>query len=487
MKKIIIGIYVVLAFTACNVNDFLDVEPIGKIIPSTVSDFDLLLNDFQMTQNALYNLKYIDPDAFLTDNDYDELWYEYLKQNYKWADDYYGVSRFDEGYTTRYKNIMTCNTILVNIDGADLGDENERTRQRIKGEALASRALDLFLLAQEYGPAYRASTLNDPCIIMPLEVDLAAKLPRSSVEEVYTQILDDVKEAILILEDVAPVHDLSNNMRPGKAAVKALLAEIHLHMGNFAEAAKAADETLAMYDFVYDYVNEIELVDPGNTWAGISDLSGSLVFNRLTDTESVLWNRVSAAGVYRDGWHTLYHDNLVAVFAEDYDKNPSMQSDQRWNFFSSQRGYYSADTDFSPNYIYASYKRQVSVGMSVPLTLLNAAESKARLDDNQGALDAINTLLRNRIIGFTDLTTADVSDVLTLVKNERRKEFAGTGLNVVNLKRYHAYGDDVPTYTRTILGETFTLAPGSNQYIVPIYIKVLDQNPNISAKPYDIN
>ena len=484
MKKLIIGILAALALTACNVDEFLNVKPIGKIIPSTVSDFDLLMNDYQTTLYKLNNMRYIDPDAYLTDADYNSLWYEYLKQNYKWESDYYGLNGFDEGYDLTYRNIMTYNTVIEGIDAAELDGFSEDDRQRIKGEAIGSRALDLFLLAQEYGPAYGSNTLNDPCIVMPIKIDLGAQLSRSTVEEVYTKILSDVQIAINLLENVAPVHNVRNNMRPGKAAIRALLAEIHLAMGNFSEAAQAADETLAMYSFVQDYINDIHLANPSNTWAGVVDSNSEFVFNRLTDDKSVLWNRYSSA-TFRDGWHMLYHPDLVTLFTEDYDNDLSVNSDQRWNFFSSQRGYYSAEDDYTPNYIYATYKRQVSVGMSVALTLLNAAESKARLGDNQGALNALNTLLKNRILGFTDLTIADVTDVLRLVKNERRKEFTASGLNVVDLKRYHALGDAVATYTRTILGETFTLAPGSNEYFPPIYAKALEQNPNLSPKPYN--
>jgi hypothetical protein len=174
----------------------------------------------------------------------------------------------------------------------------------------------------------------------------------------------------------------------------------------------------------------------------------------------------------------------VTIFAEDYDNDSNSNSDQRWNFFASQTGL-GGGINYSPYYIFAAdINRQISVGMSVPLTLLNAAESKARLGDDQGALDALNILLRNRIIGFTDLTTNDVTNVLALVKKERRKEFTASGLNVVDIKRYHAYGDVVDVYIRTVFGKTYTLEPGSNKYIVPIYQKVLDQNPNISAKPY---
>ncbi|MBL4561843.1 MAG: RagB/SusD family nutrient uptake outer membrane protein [Labilibaculum sp.] len=485
MKNILLGILIALAVSACSVDDFLDVKPIGKIIPSTVSDFDLLLNDYQMSQSALYNLKYIDPDVYLTDESFTDLWYEPLKQTYLWADDYYGISGGDDSYIRSYKNIMTFNTILADIDNADLEDAADEDRIRIKGEALGGRALDLFLLAEEYGPAYSDENLDLPCVIMPLEVNLGAKSSRSTVKEVYNRILEDTKEAMKLLDQVAPVHDVTNNLRPGRAAIRALLAEVYLSMGDFQQSAQYADETLSMYNFVYNYVSDLQLKTTDNKWDGVVDADGNKIFWRLTDTKSTLWSRYFFRVATREGVHSLYHPDLVAIYAEDYDNDPNSNSDQRWNFFASKTGY-GGGTDYSPYYIFASdVNRQISVGMSVPLILLNAAESKARLgNDDQGALDALNILLRNRIVGFTDLTLADVPDVLALVKKERRKEFTASGLNVINLKRYHAYGDAVDTYTRTVFGETYTLEPGSNKYIVPIYQKALNQNPNISAKPY---
>lgn len=54
-----------------------------------------------------------------------------------------------------------------------------------------------------------------------------------------------------------------------------------------------------------------------------------------------------------------------------------------------------------------------------------------------------------------------------------------TGLNLWDLKRYHAYGESIPTFTRIVNGETFTLEPGSSKYIVPISKKVKAFNPNL--------
>ena len=54
-----------------------------------------------------------------------------------------------------------------------------------------------------------------------------------------------------------------------------------------------------------------------------------------------------------------------------------------------------------------------------------------------------------------------------------------TGNNLIDLKRYHAYGETIPKFTREILGETFTFEPGSSKYVVPISSKIKSLNPNI--------
>ena len=70
--------------------------------------------------------------------------------------------------------------------------------------------------------------------------------------------------------------------------------------------------------------------------------------------------------------------------------------------------------------------------------------------------------------------------LLTEIKNERRRELFATGLNLTDLKRYHAYGDLVPTYTRNVNGTTYTLEPGSYKYVVPICQKIRNMNPNLN-------
>ena len=80
------------------------------------------------------------------------------------------------------------------------------------------------------------------------------------------------------------------------------------------------------------------------------------------------------------------------------------------------------------------------------------------------------------------LTNADFADnaaVLKRVKEERRKELIATGYNFVDQKRYHAYGDAVPTFTRTIGSKTVTLAPGSANYVLEVSPKVKSLNPNL--------
>jgi hypothetical protein len=233
-------------------------------------------------------------------------------------------------------------------------------------------------------------------------------------------------------------------------------------MGDFAAAKTYSDEALAMYDYLYDYTT-ISLINSSNPWKGINVTD----FRDSYNQKNVIWNRYHRYD-YQVNYH-LYHPDLVALYDKD--------NDQRWKLFS-----HTADRfgkDYSPNYLYAKYRFTTQIGISVEMMILVNAEAKARTGDDTGAIAMLNTLLEKRLLNFTPLTTATVPDVLQRIKEERRKEFAGTAINFLDLKRYHAYGETIPTFTRTINGQTYTLEPGSSKYVCPISAKVLLFNPNL--------
>ena len=139
-----------------------------------------------------------------------------------------------------YRIIANANMIIHNIEGADgpAGD-----REFILGQALAYRAFSYHNLVQFYGHRYEAGATNSQ-LGVPLVLEPTTEgLPRSTVEEVYSQIVQDLDEALSLLEGKevdwdtqAPkshiTHDVASGMR----------ARVALTMGDWGNAASYANQ-----------------------------------------------------------------------------------------------------------------------------------------------------------------------------------------------------------------------------------------------------
>jgi hypothetical protein len=383
---------------------------------------------------------------------------------YEWdANPYFDEGVADYDWNNRYEKVLVYNVILTDIDQAPLGNRNEKDRIRVKGEALAERAFEFYLLVNEYAAQYSPANLDKPGIPLPLEVNLTAQLSKSTIGEVYAQIEKDLDEAIVLLDDHLAINSHSN-FRPGKASLFALQAMIALQKGNFPEAERLTDLSLEQYDFIYDMTTISNKV-AGNAWSGINNTD----FTRAHDNKDVLWNRT-----HRTSYTStvqFIHDDLLNLFDQE--------NDQRFLLFSSNKT--NSGADVSP---YTAYARTVpsQAGLGVAEIMLVSAEAKVRNGDLAGAVDRINELLKFRIFNFEKLSTSDFSgkdELLTFVKNERRKELMSTGKNLFDLKRYHAYGDQVSSFLRSTEEGTIELKPGSDAYIVPVATAVKVRNPNL--------
>ena len=458
MKKIFYG-FIILFCTSCK--KFLDVKPTGILIPQTVEDYDKLLNNPAIANPSLNNIWAIDPDTYLTGILFDALWDPQNQKQYTWDTTTADINADDYDWNSRYAVIHIYNQIIPNIDAAELGRAPESKRGLIKGEALAQRAFEYFLLVNEYGPHYSVANLNAKAIPMPLKIDLQAQLSRSTVGQIYAQILSDLQIAEPLLES-APAYISNGNFRPGKAAVKALLALIYLYEGDFAKAVTFSNAALALYNFMYNY-NTIQPNVPGDQWSGFTIPD----FDQGVDTKEILWHRIARYD-FTDPI-MLYAPGLINIFDKP--------NDNRWRLYASQKTYYGDNV--APDYCFATYGER-DAGISIPNLILVNAEAKSRTNDAPGALIALNQLRAKRhkaaVANYVFTTNAAL---LAEIKNERRRELFATGLNLFDLKRYYVYGDQVPTFTRNVKGVIYTLVPGSYKYVVPICQKIRNLNPNL--------
>lgn len=240
MKKIFIySIALVLGFlTSCNEDKFLEEKPLDFYTPGnsfkTKADFEASIN---YLHNRVRNIAFggINLDAFFalyyaTDfavnaTDYNPP----VKLN-----DYKNtmVPTFfvvQEIWSTNYALITNAN---VTINRANLSTTlSEEDKKLFKAEAMFFRALSYRMLANLYGGV--------PLILEEIEVPRRDYV-RATREEVYTQCMNDLLEAIPNLGDIETLPDGKVN----KQVAKHLLAEIYISLNRPDDAITTASEVI---------------------------------------------------------------------------------------------------------------------------------------------------------------------------------------------------------------------------------------------------
>jgi hypothetical protein len=143
-----------------------------------------------------------------------------------------------------YALIDRVNKVLKALDGFSEPGVTTDELKAVEGEAKFLRALayhDLVrMYAQDYYPAYKDS-LGVPVVLTP---SLFGKPARNTVEQVYTQIVKDLKDAEAYLPTASTHSGQDAKAWATQRAAQALLARVYLYMGEWQKAADYA--TLVM-------------------------------------------------------------------------------------------------------------------------------------------------------------------------------------------------------------------------------------------------
>jgi len=224
MKKIII-LSIALINTACE--SFLDEKPADRLVESNFysgsKDAEAAVSAAYQQLTTIYNRLMYNlgelptdvmknglgmPNTYLQD-------LEFLRFN---ASNTFVADMWNNNYA----GIMKANSAVNNIPRITM---NSTLQERLIAEAQFLRALYYFNLVRYFGGVplvTKLESIND------------ALGPRASVEEVYTQIIDDLK----IAETVLPVtYGEADLARATKGAAKILLGKVYLTKGDF-ESAK---------------------------------------------------------------------------------------------------------------------------------------------------------------------------------------------------------------------------------------------------------
>ncbi|WP_220392969.1 RagB/SusD family nutrient uptake outer membrane protein [Chitinophaga lutea] len=240
MKRILICL-LLAASTMSACNKFLETEPEDFVTPENYYNTEA---DLRRALNGVYNR--------LIDN-FGRMYSRGLFTYLSISDEFFfksitinniRVMEFDAGqldigrfWETAYQGIDRANLLLENINKPKM---DETKRNVIKGEALFLRGYYYFLLVDNFGGV--------PLKLVSTKSPNEAFLPRSTVKEVYTQILKDMLEAEKLVSDI---NGYTYNETVTQTAVQAILARVYLTM-----AGEPLKET-ARYKDALEYADKV--------------------------------------------------------------------------------------------------------------------------------------------------------------------------------------------------------------------------------------
>ncbi|WP_172677380.1 RagB/SusD family nutrient uptake outer membrane protein [Marinifilum fragile] len=454
MKNIFLVVSALLLLTSCD--DWLDITPKGKIIPNEAKDFRLMLDQVWHNGSSkavtlgYKNVLFSSDDMEIPDESYKIEYQTRIQKTYIWDDSIVLDEEEDNDWKYAYNQIYVSNLIVSKLSGTS--DEEE---QQLLAEAKIHRAFNYFILVNIYGKHYNeASSASDLGVPLLLKPDLLADLTRSTVKEVYDQIIKDIEESIEYLPELAEY-----NHRPSKAVAYGLMARVALFMGDYTSALSNAENCLSLYDFLYDF-NDFS----DNPW-----FPSVFEYPERYEDKEILFLKYST-----DQSSLIFpSQELVSLYEVD---------DLR---FSKRliKDYWPPEiVDYIYNPMEAAYK---PFGVNVAEVYLMRAECNARKGNYALAMNDVNTIREKRYTKgtYTALSASNAVEALEIVKEERRRELAFRGLRWFDLKRYNVYDDANISLSRTIEGVEYRLEANSNRWAFPIGMKYILKNPEIIQNP----
>jgi len=390
------------------------------------------------------------------------------------------LGRLKEEWNDRYSGIKTCNLFLGNVD--KVSNMDPTLKARMKAETRFIRAFQYFQLMTWYGDV--------PLFDKDLSLEEAQKITRTPKAQVLAFVLAELDAAAADLP-ITSAYAATDKGRVTKGAAIALKARVLLYEGRWQEVITTCEALMSgtngsyslfpSYEGLFLPANEhnsevildLQYLPTFRTYGNLFDMAPISVgarLNAMSATQELVDNYLMMNGktireagsgyvesnpyVNRDPrlTNTLVYHNYQWKRADGSTKTiyikPGSDPDQ-----SQKLDEYAAGGTNSPTgYYLRKYYDPTSLpnfvsGLNLILIryadiLLMYAEAKNEL--GQLDADAWNKsvrLTRSRA-GFTDAAALDfngtpgVEGLRTIVRNERRSEFAMEGLRIFDIRRW---------------------------------------------------
>jgi hypothetical protein len=475
--KLILFVGALSIFTGCK--KFLEEEPTKQATIKTADQLEALINNatfFAYDGNNGTNgtIGYstddteIPTDAFVANQagkwTIDNLYYYTFK-----TDEIIGLSS-DPVWNGEYKKIFTANLILFNLDKVSGGDE---LKAELRADAYFIRAYCYWLLVNNYCLPKTDANKDTPGLGLPLKqtVDYGEPFTRSTIQQVYDFILSDLNEAKKTSrDDVDPLKP----WRVSKKAVEALLSRYYLFLGNYDESLIHTNNALASTSAVlFDYHNIV-----AGTQQNYTNPVANIINSEFYDyaaAKYITWKEFYCPRFsYQSGQWLIPSTALRNL----YDQANDLRF--KWLMLPNSNRRFSITSHNLYRYAFFFDGRYIPTGPSIQEMLLTKAEIQARKNDVAGAMTTVNLLRVKRLNTPAPLVAATQAEAIAKVLEERRRElpFAFRWWDIRRFSANDYPADDVTithNFFKVNVGsvdvatpQTYTLAPGSKRYAVPI-------------------
>ena len=384
-------------------------------------------------------------------------------------------------YGTMYDVIMSCNTVINNVNAGD--SDNVK---RMKAESKILRAFAYFTLINYYSPSV-ASGVNQeygvPLVLGDYDVNITPA--RASVGEVYEQVIKDFTEAIADADDTP-----ASKVMLSKTAAKILLSRVYLSRRAAGDAQKALELSndvinnspsvfqpidaglednpsgtsyyvqyfsnmqTALTENQPETVWELDINSKTNGFTGIgANIAISAFYDRVDSKRSLLvtkalYDEINATTDVRKGLFTTTNvPNVDDPKGAWITKHPRLTDE-------------------------GNYARNNKI-IRFSEAFLNRIEALYLIGDTSTALTELNKFAQRRK-GSQYTGENLLSDIL----KERQKEFLAEGYRFLDLKRYN-----LPLVRNTNCTMNCNVPAGDKLFVLPMSLTALTRNPNLTQYP----
>lgn len=381
-------------------------------------------------------------------------------------------------YTAPYSVIAAANIVLRDVDKFT-NATNRKMANRIKGQALAIRAMAHFDLFRYFAPRFDRNSTTDLAVAYAKEftVSTANQPARLNNKEFYDALFADLSQAATLLADVdAVINPSSRSFRRyfDLAAVYALQARSYLYAQMWNEAITASTNAINLRplanptEFAGMYTGasagetiwniQIESGQSGPTYLVYFPAQQRSYFRpapEVADTTGLV-GLIRANDVRYSTYFSTVNSNISRGLSLTKYKGKGTQTDGAANFIA-----------FKTGEMY-----------------LIRAEARARGNQSNLALQDLNDLRNARITANVPLVGLTGDALLTAIAQERRRELVGEGHRFFDLKRTtRTIQRGATCGTSVSPSGACVLAPSAREWALPIPEVVMRANPKMVQNP----